>query len=285
MARLLTSFLLLVALALPLCAQDATTQRVFVCSHSFMIYTAKMLPPIVKSAGLTQVNAGEQMIGGSTVIQHWNLPDEKNRAKTVLKAGGADVLTLSPFYIMPDPGIENYTRLGLEKNPDLRVFVQASWPAFDNTDSIPSQQAQAERNGATLASLRALHEAQNAGWRKQLETQVGKLNESIGHQVVHIIPVNDAVFALRERVVEGKAPGLSRQTDLFRDDIGHPTPPLALLVTYCHFAAIYGRTPVGLPVPASLKDNPQAAELNALLQELAWQAVTAYDRPVAATQH
>jgi hypothetical protein len=49
-----------------------------------------------------------------------------------------------------------------------------------------------------------------------------------------------------------------------------------VLVTYCHFAAIYQRSPVGLPVPAALKDAPQAAELNALLQELAWEAVTRY---------
>jgi hypothetical protein len=56
----------------------------------------------------------------------------------------------------------------------------------------------------------------------------------------------------------------------------HPRPPLALLVTYCHFAAIYGRSPIGLPVPAPLKDIPEAEALNRLLQQLAWEAVTAH---------
>jgi hypothetical protein len=88
--------------------------------------------------------------------------------------------------------------------------------------------------------------------------------------------VSDAVFALREKVAEGRAPGLTKQTDLFRDDLGHPHPPLAMLVTYCHFAAIYGRSPVGLPVPDALKGLPHAAELNRLLQQIAWDAVTAY---------
>jgi hypothetical protein len=278
--------LLALALCLPLRAAEVappTTQRVYVCTHSFMEFTARMLPVIARSAGCTQVTVGEDMIGGSTCIQHWNVPDERNKTKIALGAGGIDVLTLSPFYVMPDPGIDHFTRLGLEKNPALRVFVQASWPAFDRTDSIPAQ-AQAARNGATVASLEALHTAQNAGWRAALEAQVATLNQDLGHEAVRIIPVNDAVFALRERLVDGKVPGLAQQTDLFKDDIGHPTPPLALLVTYCHFAAIYGRSPVGLPVPASLKDHPMAKELVAVLQEIAWQAVSTYGKETAVTK-
>ena len=84
------------------------------------------------------------------------------------------------------------------------------------------------------------------------------------------------MFALRENIAKGTAPGLSKQTDLFRDEIGHPREPLAELVTYCHFAAITGRNPDGLPVPAELKNFPQAEALNRLLQKLAWEAVTGY---------
>ena len=259
-------------------ADAPTTQRVFVCTHSFMQFTTKMLPAIAKTAGCTQVSAGEQMIGGSTCIQHWNLPDDKNKAKAALNAGNVDVLTLSPFYIMPDPGIENYTKLGLAKNPNLRVFVQASWPAFDSAEGLPRQHVQGERDKATLASLRALHDAQNAGWRKDLETQIATLNKGFGREVLKLIPVNDAVFALRERALAGKVPGITKQTDLFKDDIGHPTPPLALLVTYCHLAAIYGKSPVGLPVPGSLKEKPEAEALAKVLQEVAWEAVKGYVR-------
>ena len=131
-------------------------------------------------------------------------------------------------------------------------------------------------NKATLDSLRALHDAQNNAWRKNLETQIATLNKGFGREVLKLIPVNDAVFALRELVVQGKVPGVAQQTDLFKDDIGHPTPPLALLVTYCHLAAIYGKSPIGLPVPGSLKENPQAEALTKVLQEVAWGAVKAY---------
>lgn len=247
---------------------------VFVCAHSFMIYTATLLPPLVESAGVGYQDAGKQMIGGSRVIQHWNLPDEKNRAKVALNEGKVDVLTVSPHQLLPDEGIDNFTKLGLEKNPKLRVLVQASWPGRDG--QLDKDFTNEKRNEATEASLQKMHEAYHTIWVKALEAQVCALTAAVGHEAVHIVPAGDAVYALRQHIVAGTAPGLTKQTDLFRDPLGHPQPPLAALVTYCHFATIYGRSPVGLPVPAELKANPKAEELNLLLQKIAWEAVTRY---------
>jgi len=283
-------------LSLALCGHSFTAetgaaagQRVFVCAHSFMIFTARMLPPMAQAAGIPYSTAGQQMLGGSRVIQHWNLPDDRNLAKAALREGRVDVLTLSPHRLLPDEGIDNFTRLGLEKNPKLRVFVQASWPANDGVLDRPFKNE--ERNASTLESLHQMHDGHRDRWLNGLEAQVRTLNQSIGHEAVCIVPVSDAVFALREHIVAGTAPGLTRQTDLFRDDLGHPLAPLAELVTYCHFAAIYGRSPVGLPVPGELKNLPQADDLNRLLQQLAWNAVSNYPMsgvhtaiPVAAGQ-
>lgn len=261
--------------------QPAPT-RVFVCAHSFMIFTAKILPSMSQAAGFPYTSAGQQMLGGSRVIQHWNLADDRNVAKTALREGKVDVLTLSPHRLLPDEGIDNFTKLGLEKNPNLRVLVQASWPGFDgNWGGFKNEQ----RNSSTLASLGEMRKAFREQWLTGLEAQVRTLNESVGRETVHIVPVCEAVFALREHIAKGTAPGLTKQTDLFRDDIGHAQPPLAELVCYCHFAAISGRTPVGLPVPAGLQHFPRAAELNTLLQQVAWDAVSAYPlsgvKPVA----
>ena len=95
--------------------------------------------------------------------------------------------------------------------------------------------------------------------------------------MVYVVPVAYAVAALREKVAEGKAPGIARQSELFRDDRGHGKPAIYLLAAYCNYAIIYGRSPVGLPVPASLKGQvkPEYQEkLNRLLQEIAWEVVT-----------
>ena len=255
-------------------AEQAVPTRVFVCAHSFMIFTAKLLPPLAQAANFAYASAGQQMIGGSRVIQHWNLPDEKNVAKAALRDGKVDVLTLSPHMLLPDEGIDNFTKLGVEKNPKLRVFVQASWPGFDGNTAGTFKNE--DRNAATVESLQAMRAMLRERWNNGLEAQVRTLNSAIGQETVHIIPVGDAVFALREHIAKGTAPGLTQQTDLFRDAIGHPREPLASLVCYCHFAAITGRSPVGLPVPAELQKLPHPAELNALLQQIAWDAVSAY---------
>jgi hypothetical protein len=269
--------LIFLALTARLVAADdslPSKPRVFVCAHSFMIYTAKSLPMIAQAAGVGFVSAGQQMIGGSRVIQHWNLPDDKNRAKAALKAGEVDVLTLSPHLMLPDEGIDNFTKLGLEKNPKLHVLVQASWPPRDGVLDRPFKNE--ERNASTVESLQKLREGFRALWGTKLEEQVTALNKSIGHDAVFIVPAGDAVFALREKIAEGKAPGLTKQTDLFRDDLGHPQAALAALVSYCHFATIYQRSPVGLPVPDAYKAELSSPELNHLLQEIAWQTVSNY---------
>ena len=276
--KFLRSFLLLVLATFsePLRAQNEVppNQRVFVCAHSFMIFTAKLLPPMAQAAGVPYATAGQQMIGGSRVIQHWNLPDDRNRAKAALLSGNVDVLTLSPHILLPDEGIDNFAKLGLEKNPKMHIFVQSSWPARDGVLDRPFRND--ERNASTLESLRVMKEGHRTRWLDTLEAQVRKLNGTVGHEAVFIVPVSDAVFALRECIVEGTAPGLTKQTDLFRDDLGHPSEPLSELVTYCHFAAIFGRSPEGLPVPAELRNRPQAEELSRVLQKIAWQAVSSY---------
>jgi len=49
------------------------------------------------------------------------------------------------------------------------------------------------------------------------------------------------------------------------------------LEAYCHYAVIYRKSPVGLPVPTVLQKSKipqdQLSALNLLLQQLAWDAV------------
>ena len=46
------------------------------------------------------------------------------------------------------------------------------------------------------------------------------------------------------------------------------------LVTYCHYAVIYRKSPVGLKLSRKLiPDADESAKLNRILQEIAWEAV------------
>ena len=274
--RLLAALILLAALTSARASDSDSPpipgQRVFVAGHSFHIFVAAPLAEFAKDAGITEHRtAGTQMIGGSRTLQHWNLPDDKNKAKAALRAGDVDVLTLSPHLLIPDEGIDNFTKLGLEKNPKLRVLVQGSWLAFDGVAN-PKTFTTAQHNQTPLAQIRA----GQMEWDKKISAQIRALNQAIGHDAVFVVPAGTAVLALREHIAAGTAPGLKQQTDLFTDPIGHATPPLQAIVTYCNFAAIYRRSPVGLPVPTALKNLPQAAALTPLLQKLAWDALTAH---------
>jgi hypothetical protein len=251
-------------------------QCVFVCGHSFHVFIGGPLGEMAQAAGIKDHKlVGVQFLGGSRTLQHWNLPDDKNKAKEALKTGEVDVLTLSPIQ-QPDEGVENFVKLGLKCNPHIRVTVQASWAAWDadNREFPKGAKDEVDRN-KTPEELQKIH----AGYFKTVDDQVASLNKELGTPVVFVVPVGQAVVALRSKIYAGKAAGLKSQADLFADAIGHGTPPLQALAAYCHYAVIYRRSPVGLPMPEVLKKAKNPAwddDLNKLLQEIAWAAVTSH---------
>ncbi len=248
--------------------------RVFSAGHSFHMFVPKMLAELAKAAGIHEhKQVGASGIGASYVHQHWDVPDEKNILKPALRKGEVDVLTLAPIFL-PDDGIENFVKLGLEHRPDIRVTVQEFWLPYDVLDVNYKKKRPepVDRNARTVAELKLINEP----YYKSMDDHVRELNEKFGKQVVFVVPVGQASLALRGKIITGEAPGLKQQNDLFTDPIGHATPPLQWLTAYCHFAVIYRRTPVGLPCPAALSKDAQGEALNRLLQELAWEAVKAH---------
>ena len=211
-------------------------------------------------------------IGGSRVIQHWNVPDEKNEAKTALRAGTVDVLTLSPMHVADD-GIDKFAELALQGNPNVRVTIQEFWMPWDKNEwPFTGKPESVDNNVMTVDGLKALHDP----YFSAMDAYVRGLNEKAGKQELFVVPVGQAVNALRGLIIAGKVPAFEKQSELFTDKLGHPQPPVQALAAYCHFAVIYQRTPIGLPIPAVLANAKQPkwdATLNQLLQALAWDAV------------
>lgn len=154
----------------------------------------------------------------------------------------------------------------------VRAVNRASVPSIYDT-TFTKRPRKVDHNAPTGADLRQLHKP----YFQSMDAHVRALNARLNTQALLVVPVGQAVIALREKIIAGQAPGLKTQEDLFTDAIGHARPPLQALVAYCHFAVIYRRSPVGLPLPAVLAraKNPNWDDkLNRLLQELAWEAVT-----------
>lgn len=248
-------------------------QRVFTCGHSFHVWVPGILTDLCKKADIADhKQLGISSIGGSRVIQHWNIADDMNKAKMELQTGKVDVLTLSPIFL-PDEGIENFTKLAVENNKDIRILVQPIWLRWDIYEPTTKRPDKVDHNAITGEELRKRHEV----YFKAMDEHIRELNKKQGKTVLYIVPAPQAVIALREKIIAGQAPGLKMQSDLFTDDLGHGTAPLQALVAYCNFAVMYRRSPVGLPVPEVLKKaklGDQEEKLNKLLQELAWEAVT-----------
>lgn len=252
--------------------------RVATCGHSFHVFTYRQVQQIAISAGLKHQLVGLSSIGGSTVQKHWDVPENQSAVKQALKASGVDVLTLSPIWL-PDEAIEKFVRLGLEHNPKLRITVQEYWmPNDEYTPVYPLQtKKKVDHNATDLAKLRDATQR----YAKDIEDHVKGINQRLGKDAVLIVPVGMAAVTLREKIIAGEAPGLKQQSDLFRDNWGHAMLPLQLLSSYCHFAVIYRKSPVGLPVPLAfrtLKDmsDDDKAKLKTLLQQIAWDTVSAH---------
>lgn len=244
-----------------------TGVRVFYTGHSFHMFVPPGIEQLVKSAGIQGHKlVGTQGIGGSRVIQHWDLAD--NKARPALEEGRTDVFTMAAHLIVPDEGIDKFTDLGLKHNPNLRLLVQASWMPFDQVSPQQRIRDNVERDNTKLDELRT---ATNA-WRTKLEAQADDLNKRYDRKAVYIVPAGDAVNTLREMIVAAKFPGVKKQSELFRDPIGHGLGHVRALVTYCNFAAIYGRSPEGL----TLNEPGVDAAQHAILQRIAWATVSGY---------
>ena len=108
-------------------------QRLFYASHSLMWYVPTPLGELADAAGIKGHKlVGLQRLGASRTAQHGNLPEENNKAKQALKKGEVDVLVMSPIQF-PDEGIDNFVKLGLAANPDMRFVVQVSWGGGDSS--------------------------------------------------------------------------------------------------------------------------------------------------------
>ena len=251
-------------------------QRVFSIGHSFHVWVPGIVTDLATMAELSgHTQVGISSIGGSRVIQHWDLPPEKNKGRDALATSKVDVLTMSPIFL-PDDGIENFVSLALEHNKDIRVIVQPIWLRWDIYEPATQRPATVDHNAITGEELRRRH----AEHFQKMDDHIRALNEKygqqVGHTVMFIAPAPQALIALREKIIAGEAPGMKQQEDLFTDALGHGASPLKALVAYVNYATIYRRSPIGLPVPAILKQaklGENEEQLNRLLQELAWNAV------------
>jgi hypothetical protein len=275
----LKAVIALLGLGAALATAAQTPTRVFYTGHSFS--GVGWVEILARQAGITgYVNLGRQALGGSRVISHWQLADERNKAKAALIKGEVDVLTLSPNMQMPDEGIDRFVDLALKHNPNIRVLVQGSWLTWDGLgkDGIKN----AERDTRPVSEIRD----RTARHMQEIRAQLRAIHQRVGRRVCTFIPVGTAVVRLRELIAEGKLPGFEKPSQLFHDDVGHGKAVISQLVNYMYFIALFQRDPRGLPGLGTngwrKEDGRPDQALTPLLQQLAWETMQA--EPMNQTQ-
>ncbi|QIF02847.1 hypothetical protein [Roseimicrobium sp. ORNL1] len=252
-------------------------ESVFYASHSLMWYVPEPLRELAAAAGIQGHElVGLQKIGASRTLQHWELPEGENQAKHALEAGKVGAFVMSPIQF-PDEGVENFVKLGLKQNPDVRFIVQLSWGGGDtDNQDFPKGSRNNGHREKNPVQLKKLYERNiSAG-----ERQADEINRKYGHgkRIMTLVPTAQALVTLRTKIYQKQMPGLNSQSELFVD-AAHPSPPLEALNAYLHFAVLYGRSPVGLPMVSVLKKANRAdwdEKLNRMLQEIAWQTAVNY---------
>ena len=272
-------------------------QKYVMATHSFNVFIGPRtnrqtgetspgpLAALAEEAGKAgHANLAVQMIGGSTPMQHWNQgngDDSQNIAKVVLHKGGVDVFTMSPNSIMPEDGIDLFGDLLIQTNPQSRLMVQNSWSAWDGYGSTASVGGSggngfvdADRDNATLDTIDAWLETLQGEdeYLDRLRGQLTGINHRANRAMASVVPSSIAVYNLRKQIIKGNVAGINRQSEVFRDPIGHGAQPVMNVVTYTWFAAMYRQSPVGLQALVDRSD-PSSAERELLLQKIAWNAV------------
>jgi len=184
--------------------------------------------------------------------------------RTLMEKGEVDVCLTVDKNWAAEPALEKWAPVGLAHNPNFRLYQQARFLVADGVTGVKSNE---DRDNTKIADVQAALDKN----RKRLEVRVDAINKDLGKPVVFIVPVGDAIVKLRELVVDGKYPGVTKQSELFKDAL-HAKEHVNLLTAYCNFAAIYQKSPVGLKL--EMKDITD--EQHAILQKLAWETVSQY---------
>jgi|LakMenE01Jun11ns_1017448.scaffolds.fasta_scaffold9777735_1 hypothetical protein len=187
----------------------------------------------------------------------------------VLETGEIDVYANGVHWWASDPWTtaENLVEKGLKANPNFRAYFHAAWLVWDGR--AQATKTKDEFDSSQLGDVQAALDKT----RKGVEAIVDKLNEKFGKRVVFLVPVGDATVKLRELILQGKYPGIKKQSELWTDGMPHPGADVKALSGYCHFAAIYRTSPVGLKIT---RHNELSDEQHAILQKIAWDVVSEY---------
>jgi len=178
-----------------------------------------------------------------------------------------------------------FAKFAREHRPDLKVYYYETWHHI--TSGTPDNSEYDTASPRRTLKWRERLDADRSMWEEIVE----KASEESGVPI-RIIPAGQALAAFDDRVQAGKVPGITQTRDYFEDEI-HLNPYGKYLVACVHYAALTGKSPVGLPwdiknrwgqsywdTPNWQKKqwSPPDPEAARIMQEIAWETVAGHPK-------
>ena len=242
----------------PTVAEKPAGLRVMFNGNSWFIFVPWGVADLVKAA---------------EIQGHKEMKAAKPNDFSLIEAGEVDVYAHGVHWWMEAPwgkdGVfaEKIVAMGQKANPNFRAYYHAAWLVGDGR--AKEIKTTSDYDSSKLADVQAALDKT----RKPVEAIVDKLNEKFGKRVVFLVPVGDATLQLRAMIQDGKYPGVKKQSELWSDAMPHAGAHVSALSGYCHFAAIYRTSPVGLKIS---RWKELTDEQHSILQKIAWETVSKY---------
>lgn len=259
------------------------------------------------AAGGTPVVWGRTMTPGAPIYFFWSRPGEGMSKPPfgvwdkALREYEWDALTLqvgnNPNFAGQFECADKFLKLALEKSPKLQVYVYSTWPgcrrgaAFERafteadprvgraTDAPFAYQSWVEK---MPAELRDRYRAESPRNRAEVQVRGMRALQPAASAPVKLIPATHVLMLLNQKMRAGRVPGFDSVWHLFSDGL-HLNNAGSYLVGLTFYAAIFGKTPVGLPV-GGYQGNPGTAghavaiapAVARVFQETVWEVVASH---------
>lgn len=281
----------------------AAPKRLFYIGHSLQSNIPDMVSELLVAGTGDRPMWKEQHILGSPLRWQWDEPTREKKTEFEptyqvaydkgLREGKIDALILTDSVPrggkeLEDESVDYLTRFAKfakEANPDITIYYYETWHC--NESGTEKGCAYDTASPTRTLKWRERLDADRAMW----ERIVDKAAEASGARIL-IIPAGQGMARLADAIERGEVPGFKTARDLFTDDI-HVTPYANYFIACLHYAALTGRSPVGLAydikdrwgrgywtVPdwtGKLWPAPDPAAVRKM-QEIAWETVAGHPR-------
>ena len=246
----------------PALADMALDARVVMSGHSLTDPIPDMLRPMVQATGGRGVVIDRSTIPGSPMDWRWNNTAQPVDARSAM--GNYDLLVLTErvpllntmgYHNSADEAL-NWARHAWENG--ARTVLYATWVTRDTGPGSGDDTTEAH------IPFRDRLQVEQARWL-EIRDHVNR-NRPDGMPEMVMIPGPRLMTALYDAIEAGTAPGLASMDALFRDDI-HVNDLGAYVMALAHYAVIYGRTPLDVPLGLGRTPTPEP-ELARWLQQL-----------------